>query len=285
MHCFWNTRHEDGFEDVLKAIHGILIKHIDNVHKLLKLKKIKEVKEFQPISFSLDLLNVVCNIFLPHGKFEVGKNGDFFSDNLISTKGNKIHGVVSFKRKFDEMVVYKGTSIPVFSVEDKNPEGEILDKHIAQSMALLSEISKSLFNMHFRPQVLYTFIHNGIAWVVVLFCRTLNDLQYFKSERINYIIKKDKTIANENVLVMAKIYYVVMQNTKSILNELEKKIKILFRIGSNHIVIGREDDGDDADYGGENDDKFDDTNINRTMNSFQSLKMPSSGLENTGLSK
>ena len=67
------------------------------------------------------------------------------------------------------MVTLKGTTFLVFALKDKNPKTErISEKSIAQGVIQACGIYHALSSINCSPIHLFTFIHNGIEWIVVL---------------------------------------------------------------------------------------------------------------------
>jgi hypothetical protein len=157
--------------------------------------------------------------------------------------------VVKFTGNFDEVVLAKGMSLPVFATEDKNPKFEktISKKSIAQGVVQACGISHALFSFDCVPRLIFTCIHNGLEWIVVVRRITNSgDEQYLYTQPVKCITKMG--ISEEGLLMVSRLLYIAMKNTQTILLAVEERQKHLFNNQLSHVSEVNEDsDGDEDD--------------------------------------
>jgi hypothetical protein len=232
-------------EVVLGRIYADLKSFTKNAMKVIeeKGKDLNEVPHIQTLSF--DFLSKLTSHTLPAMSYDVKRNGPFKTSEVASETSNK---VVRFNGQFDEVVLAKGMSLPVFAMEDKNPRSEtILKKSIAQGVIQVCGIYHALSLFDCAPMRVYSCIHNVLGWIVVV--RRIaksGDEQYVYTRPVKCIIKKD--ISEDGLNMVSRLLYIAMRNTENILLAVAERQEHLFTNQPSHVSEVNEDsDGDEDD--------------------------------------
>lgn len=242
-------------EVVLRNIYNDVTEHTLAVMRV-KVKKGQETSEIRDIqTLSYALLQKVTSHVLPAESYDVKRNGYFKTSQVVAESSDR---VVKFKGKYDEMVTAKGTTFAVYSLDDKNPKSKkIPKKSIAQGVIQTCGMFRALSSIDCAPKHLFTFVHNGLEWIVVL--RRINDSgadQYLYTLPVECTTYNNKTkvmeISEAGLDTVSRLLYVAMKTTQNTLVAVERRLKSLL-LSNQRIHVG--DFNEDFHGEGDNDEE------------------------------
>lgn len=271
--------HEVIDEAVLLKIYEDVKEHTKAVIKL-KVKKGKEMNEIRDIqSLSYALLVKVTSHTLPAESYDVKRNGYFKTSEVAAESSDR---VVKFRGKYDEMVNAKGTTFAVYSLEDKNPKSKkIPKKAIAQGVIQTCGMFRALSSIDCAPKHLFTFVHNGLEWIVVL--RRINSSgaeQYMYTAPVECTMLNKKTkvveISESGLDVVSRLLYIAMKTTLNTLAAVESRLKSLLHTNQ-HLPVSEFNEDFDDEGGDDEEEPHGDSarGSERLSTLLGSLKLPS----------
>ena len=246
----------EGYDEVIDEavrlnIYNDVKYHTEAVMRVA-VRKGQETNEIRDIrSLSYALLQKVTSHILPAESYDVKRNGYFKTSQVVAESSDR---VVKFKGKYDEMVTAKGTTFAVYSLEDKNPKSKkIPKKSIAQGVIQTCGMFRALSSIDCAPKHLFTFVHNGLEWIVVL--RRINNSgadQYLYTLPVECTTYNKKTkvteISEAGLATVSRLLYIAMKTTQNTLVAVERRLKSLLLSNQRlHVSEFNEDFDDEGD--------------------------------------
>mmetsp|Transcript_9116 Transcript_9116/g.12604 ORF Transcript_9116/g.12604 Transcript_9116/m.12604 type:complete len:429 (-) Transcript_9116:150-1436(-) len=238
-------------EEVLHSIYTDLKAHTEKVIEVTAKNgdEMSEIRDIQTLSFAL-LQKITAHIF-PSESYDLKRNGFFKTSEVVSESSDR---VVKFSGFYDEMVTLKGTTFTVLALlEDKNPKSKkIPKKSIAQGVIQVCAMHRALLSINCSPQHLFTLIHNGLEWIIVL--RMINlrgDESYLYTQPVECTTydknTKLTTISEEGLQKVSRLLYVVLQTTLATLVAVKDRLEHMFLTNQSLQISEFDKDLDDED--------------------------------------